>query len=725
MPERRSMGLRIQLLGSFGVWRGKKPVMWVKGEKPKLLLKILLTEPGRVFPHDELIEKLWPNRNSEAAATLLNRVAELRRILQPGLKSGSNSRYILTHHLGFSFNPESCFIDAHEFQRHYHQAKQLEAQGDFPEAVQEYESAMGLYKGDYLEEDRYEEWLQPVREHFSEMYLECLSCLTDRYVQMGEYSKAIGCCRRLLEKDRYREKAYRQLMLCHCHEAEPGESLRAYQMCREAMAGLRAKPSIETEQLRQKIMKGEIRPKVRLPDAAGLLASQAAELKRAAESLLNVLETDVKQYQNEDGLRIAGNSLDLLRELERRGAERPYILDRRFRLLSLKETICHTLGRREEQAQAIDGLEELARQLGDRRKLASAFTRRGILHRATGEYPEAAEAVRKALSICRETRDRNGEGAGLMILGSISSLQGQYEDALRHYRRALKIYEATGDMQNQGRSLGNIANTCSNTGRYEEALDCFRKALGIAEELGDRIGQGTSLSGMGIACHNMGLYEEAMGHFRQALDVRRKAGDKRGQGFSLGGMGDAFCGMGRFREALRCHREALEMCREAGNRWGEAYCLGGMGYARLGMGKAAGALEHFGKALALCEELGAKAEQMIYLSMAAVSCLRLRRKRQALELSGRAVKMAGEGQTYVTMQDAYFNHCRVLRAHGRETEALEYLKKARAEVVGQSGRIKDPLVRHRFLRDVKANREIMEEWGKHRQAGALGPETGS
>lgn len=57
--------LTIRLLGRFDVLRYGKPIpdeAWGR-RKAKTLLKVLLTEPGRVFTHDQLIEALFEGKN--------------------------------------------------------------------------------------------------------------------------------------------------------------------------------------------------------------------------------------------------------------------------------------------------------------------------------------------------------------------------------------------------------------------------------------------------------------------------------------------------------------------------------------------------------------------------------------------------------------------------------------------------------------------------------------
>lgn len=249
------MALRIQLFGSFQLWRGQELVQWTKGEKHKALLKILLTEPGKVFSHDELIEHLWPEDDPEKAkANLFNRVAELRRVLEPNLKHGANSKYILTRHLGFSFNYEDCWIDTYEFQQHYRKFRQLENGGNGSQAIQEAEAALNLYQGDFLEEDRYESWAQVERERLKNQYLEVGAFLAEQYARRGEYQKAIGLCRAMLEHDQLRESFYRQLMLYQYICGDQSEALRMFERCKAVLKeNLEIEPSSETKQLYEQI----------------------------------------------------------------------------------------------------------------------------------------------------------------------------------------------------------------------------------------------------------------------------------------------------------------------------------------------------------------------------------------------------------------------------------------------------------------------------------------
>ncbi|MDX6380159.1 MAG: hypothetical protein QOI57_1183, partial [Rubrobacteraceae bacterium] len=111
-------GLRVNLFGEFQVWRGDELIEreeWGR-QKSRPLLKLLLTRPGRAFSRDEIIEALWPGVAPEAGERSLRAtVSLLRRVLEPDLERGPDSRYILRQRPGYLFNRDAdCQVDAWE-----------------------------------------------------------------------------------------------------------------------------------------------------------------------------------------------------------------------------------------------------------------------------------------------------------------------------------------------------------------------------------------------------------------------------------------------------------------------------------------------------------------------------------------------------------------------------------------------------------------------------------
>jgi DNA-binding SARP family transcriptional activator len=256
------MSLRIRFFGQFQVWRDNTliPLAEWKMEKNKDLFKILASQPGRLFTKDQLIDLLWPDADlQKASATLRKRVSELRYILEPTLSRGSASQYILTRREGYALNPNAEYeSDTEEFRSLTDSARELEKESRYAEAIEAYEKAVSLYCGDYLEDNPYEEWAIAMRGIWEDRYVDTLSDLAECHARLGHYRRAIAYCSKILQRKKFRENTYRQLML-YCYAAGfQGEAISAYTKCRQTMAELGVKLAAETEKLYQQIRESSV-----------------------------------------------------------------------------------------------------------------------------------------------------------------------------------------------------------------------------------------------------------------------------------------------------------------------------------------------------------------------------------------------------------------------------------------------------------------------------------
>jgi DNA-binding SARP family transcriptional activator len=105
-----------------------------------------------------LLEILWPETDPEIASNRLKAVMHhLRKALSPD-DSGS-ILYINYHNGCYELSPEAhIWVDVSVFEERQKRARKLELGGHLNEAISLYLEATNLYRGDFLEEDRYEEW---------------------------------------------------------------------------------------------------------------------------------------------------------------------------------------------------------------------------------------------------------------------------------------------------------------------------------------------------------------------------------------------------------------------------------------------------------------------------------------------------------------------------------------------------------------------------------------
>ncbi len=244
--------LRIRALGGFEVRRGEVPIpatAWQR-RKTRLLLAYLLTRRGPV-PCDEVLEALWPDLSPAAAGQALNSaVSELRRILEPYLGKGMASRYLERDEETLAWRRDSAFwYDVAAFEQ------AMRAGG---EAARR---ALELYRGDFLPEEPYVDWVLRERERLRGLYLNTLTAWLEERVQAGEWREGVELARRILAQELWLEEVWRALMFCYDRLGRRSEALQAYQECVRALREeLDVAPAPETTALYEQIKGSALSP---------------------------------------------------------------------------------------------------------------------------------------------------------------------------------------------------------------------------------------------------------------------------------------------------------------------------------------------------------------------------------------------------------------------------------------------------------------------------------
>lgn len=254
--------LRIRLLGSFQVWLNDELIspQDLPPQKTRDLLKILVTERGHVVPVDRLVDWLWPDLSiSSATNSLRVAVSRLRRLLEPERARGTAPHYVFTsgQAYGFQATPD-VWIDVDAFLSAVGKGQEAEWRTAWGRAVVAYQAAEELYRGDYLEENLYDDWAMATREHLRVIRLDMLSRLAHCHAQQGHYRRALEACQRVLAVDPLRESVYRQVMLYHSRLGQRDQALRAYERCRTVLVEeLGVDPLPETQQVYTQILRDE------------------------------------------------------------------------------------------------------------------------------------------------------------------------------------------------------------------------------------------------------------------------------------------------------------------------------------------------------------------------------------------------------------------------------------------------------------------------------------
>src|SRR3954469_4777092 len=226
--------LRIHLLGGFSVQVEEALVAdraW-RLRKARALVKVVALAPGRKVHRDIVTELLWPGRDAPAAANNLHQAlhAARRALGDPGA---------LTLHEDVLALTPAAWVDVDAFER--------------AAAAEDPEPALGLYAGELLPEDRFEEWTHEPRARLAELQLD----LEVRAAERGDPALAVDRLRRAAARAPRHEPARRALMRALAAGGRRQDALAEFEDLRAALREhTGADPDPETRALYRELLAG-------------------------------------------------------------------------------------------------------------------------------------------------------------------------------------------------------------------------------------------------------------------------------------------------------------------------------------------------------------------------------------------------------------------------------------------------------------------------------------
>jgi DNA-binding SARP family transcriptional activator len=245
----------VHMLGTFSMMIGDSMVK-LPVSRGLSVLKYLLLHHKQNISREVLMDVFWPDADTETARNNLN-VA--MHSLRKALRNMIFLPVVVFEDGAYGLEPNlQVWLDVEEFEKCVKAGQRLEARNQLAAAVEEYEAAISLYQGDFLEQNPYEEWTVSDRERLRVAYLDTLDRLSQIYFNQERYAACITVCQLILAHDRCGEDAHCFLMRCYSRQGQYHLALRQYQICVEALHGeLDVEPAPETTQLYERIRRRE------------------------------------------------------------------------------------------------------------------------------------------------------------------------------------------------------------------------------------------------------------------------------------------------------------------------------------------------------------------------------------------------------------------------------------------------------------------------------------
>jgi DNA-binding SARP family transcriptional activator len=248
----RPPSLDIYCLGPFHVWFAGRPVEDWNGGKGRSILKFLAASPDHRAEREVLMELLWPDAEPHSARNSLNvAVHGLRQTLS----EIDDFPVVLFRDDGYLLNPDlETWVDLESFADHLRTAQDLEERGEIDAAIRAYRRAESLYRGEFLAEDRYEDWPELQRRSLRDQFVTLLDRLGKYWFDRGDYGSCVPVYRRMNAVDPCEEEPHRRLMVCWSRLGLIHLAQEQYLECRRTLARhLESGPSSVTDELFHRI----------------------------------------------------------------------------------------------------------------------------------------------------------------------------------------------------------------------------------------------------------------------------------------------------------------------------------------------------------------------------------------------------------------------------------------------------------------------------------------
>jgi DNA-binding SARP family transcriptional activator len=249
---------RVRMFGGLSVKVGDRLVAdrdWRK-RKARLLFAMLVLGQGQDLPRDQVLEYLWPHMDDERARNNLYVVwSSMKSALSPDADKNTPCPYIDNSTGMLRSVPEHIDCDVEEFESLVAHAEGALLDGNEKSALAAYEKLYGVYRGELLPGDLYEDWFQSARDRYRQEFGDSMLKVAELLLSKGETARALKYVRKALDHDPWREDLYQLALKCQIDSGQRSAAVETFFACKDKLGDeLGLDPSQETMRLYDQVL---------------------------------------------------------------------------------------------------------------------------------------------------------------------------------------------------------------------------------------------------------------------------------------------------------------------------------------------------------------------------------------------------------------------------------------------------------------------------------------
>lgn len=249
--------IKIYTFGDFDVKLNNETIIETKGYPHRLikLFKYLLTFRGKKLLPENIIEDLWADNDFKDPKNVLRtHISRVRKMIIAG-EDKRDTFYNIDYVNGYYVFDlrDDCTVDFEMFYELINKGNTIKDSHP-DEAMLLLEQGLSLYKGEYLPEIEYEDWIIPIRNKYHRIYLKGLLNYLELLKQRQMYQEIVNKCEEAIQYEPYGEVIHIYLIEALLEIGEKRYASSHYEYITSKLYNdLGIKPSIKMKELYKRL----------------------------------------------------------------------------------------------------------------------------------------------------------------------------------------------------------------------------------------------------------------------------------------------------------------------------------------------------------------------------------------------------------------------------------------------------------------------------------------